>query len=171
MKREKQKTRRKKKTHEENGDPGQADVVEGDGPLEGVLLPRLAMGVVLIPVDAGIYAVAAVLARHDVENARSGALVAVPALELARREGAARVHAAVLGKGADVILVRLLNFVVAGQGPVVVEDERVREKRSFKEKLLVLFFAFIYSVQQCGALRHEQRERERKNACGCDFRL
>lgn len=39
--------------HLEDGDPGIADVVEVDGALEGVVLPRGAVGVVLVPVDTG----------------------------------------------------------------------------------------------------------------------
>ena len=37
----------------EDGDPGIANVVEVDGTLEGVVLPRGAVGVVLVPVHAG----------------------------------------------------------------------------------------------------------------------
>lgn len=39
--------------HLEDGDPGVADVVEVDGTLKGVVLPCGAVGVVLVPVDAG----------------------------------------------------------------------------------------------------------------------
>lgn len=36
----------------EDGDPSEADVIEGDGTLEGVAADRLALPVVLVPVDA-----------------------------------------------------------------------------------------------------------------------
>ena len=39
--------------HKENGDPCQPNVIKGDGPLEGVLIPGPALRVVLVPVDAG----------------------------------------------------------------------------------------------------------------------
>ena len=42
---------------QENGDPGQADVVKGDGAVEGVGGARGALGVVLVPVDAAVLAV------------------------------------------------------------------------------------------------------------------
>lgn len=101
-------------THEEDGDPGEADVVERDGALERVLLAGPAVRVVLVPVDAR--AVDGQAVRPD-GQARHDAVVAVAALVLGRRQRRARVHAVVLGQRADVVLLRLLHLVVAGQRP------------------------------------------------------
>lgn len=95
--------------YQKDGNPCKADVVEGDGALEGVVALRLALGVVLVPVDAGAV----------------GGLVITPgqsrcvAQELAVLVGryvSAQVHAVVLRLGTDVIAILFLVRVVGRQG-------------------------------------------------------
>ena len=96
--------------HLEDGDPGIADVVEVDGALERVVLPRRAVGVVLVPVDAGGVAGAVV---GLVVQAAGRAATPVPAQ---RGHTPAGAHAVLAGLGADEgVFILVLCLVVALQ--------------------------------------------------------
>lgn len=95
---------------EEDGGPGHADVVEGDGILEGVLLARPTVRVVLVPVDA-----AGVIGLIG-ERRRPGRLLALEVVEAAVGQVGAPVHAVVLVQAADPVLVAVLILVVRGNG-------------------------------------------------------
>lgn len=110
-------------TYEKNGDPSKTDIVKRNGSLERILFSGFAIGVILIPVDTrGIESpgwAGAAAGRADgqgagVRHTRNGAVVTVPAFEAGRRKSLARVHPIIFGQGADVVLLRLLNLVVAG---------------------------------------------------------
>ena len=66
--------------YQEDGDPSKSDVVEGDGALERVLLAGLAVGVVLVPVDAR--PVVQERVRQVTEGSGHGTFVADAALKL-----------------------------------------------------------------------------------------
>ena len=51
LKVDQKKRRNLRRTHQEYGNPGQADIVERHGSLKRVLVARPALGVVLVPVD------------------------------------------------------------------------------------------------------------------------
>lgn len=92
--------------HLEDGNPGIADVVEVDGVLEGVALPGGAVGVVVIPVDAG-----------GVVGAVVGAVVklALQPVLVQLGQGVAVPHAVLPRLGADegVLIIILCVIVVA----------------------------------------------------------
>ena len=91
-----------KLTYKENGDPGEADVVEGDGPAERVDFSGLAVGVVQVPVDAvGLVEEA----RLEVGHALDALLVDE------RRQQVALVHAGAVLRGTDELLLGVV-FVV-----------------------------------------------------------
>lgn len=94
-------------TYKEDGYPCQANVVEGDSSLEGVVGRRLALGVILVPVDTGL------LCRR-VSRARDGTIVANHVSDLVVRQVGTLVHAVVLRLRADVIPV-LLHVSVIGR--------------------------------------------------------
>lgn len=97
-------------SHLEDGNPGIANVVEVDGALEGVVLPCGAVGVVLVPVDAGGVAGAVV---GLIVQAAGGAAAALPAQ---RGHTPARAHAVLPRLGADEgVLVLVLRLVIALQ--------------------------------------------------------
>lgn len=84
--------------------PGVADVIKVDGALEGVVLPSRAVGVVLVPVDAGC--VGGVVVGVVVQGA-------LQALLPARRDAPAVAHPILAGLGADEgVLVLILSLVV-----------------------------------------------------------
>lgn len=96
--------------HLEDGDPGIADVVEVDGALEGVVLPRGAVGVVLVPVDTGGVAGAVV---GLVVQATGWATAPLPSKG---RHTPAGAHAVLPRLGADEgVLVLVLGLVIALQ--------------------------------------------------------
>ena len=91
-----------KLTYKENGDPGEADVVEGDGPAERVDFSGLAVGVVQVPVDAvGLVEEP----RLEVGHALDALLVDK------RRQQVALVHAGAVLRGTDELLLGVV-FVV-----------------------------------------------------------
>ena len=96
--------------HLEDGDPGVANVVEVDGTLKGVVLPRGAVGVVLVPVHTGGVAGAVV---GLVVQAAGWAATPVPAQ---RGHTPAGAHAVFTRLGADEwVLILVLSLVVALQ--------------------------------------------------------
>ncbi len=101
-------------THQKDGDPGQADVVERNGALEGILLAGTTVRIVLVPVDAR--SVVEEGRRQVPRHAGHSAIVAHVALVLHVGKRRADVHAAVFGQRADVVLLRFLHLVVAGEG-------------------------------------------------------
>lgn len=109
-------------TDQEDGNPGEADVVKRDGALEGVVPLGLALGVVLVPVDAG-------LVCGDVVAPGESRGVADEFPVLGWRQVPAAVHPVVLGLGADVVPVLLLVGVVRRQRPATcpVSEERCRK--------------------------------------------
>lgn len=122
----KKKEEEEEKTYEEDGDPGQADIIKGDGSLERVLFTGPAISVVLIPIDARAVDGEAV---HPDGYPGDDAVVAEAPVPFGRRQRTASVHPAVLGQRADVVLLRLLHFVIARQRPlsVCVRTRRFRQ--------------------------------------------
>ena len=93
-------------TYKENGDPGEADVVEGDGPTERVDFAGLAVGVVQVPVDAiGLVEEAGLEAGHALD-----ALIVDE-----RRQGVALVHARAVLRRADELLLGVVFEVERAQ--------------------------------------------------------
>lgn len=96
--------------HLEDGDPGIANVIEVDGTLEGVVLARRAVGVVLVPVHTGGVAGAVV---GLVVQAAGRAATPVSAQ---RGHAPAGAHAVFPRLGADErVLILVLSLVVALQ--------------------------------------------------------
>ena len=102
-------------SYQENGHPGETDVVEGDGPVEGVLVARLAVRVVQVPVDAvGL-----------VVQSRLHGCVALAVALFVRGQVVALVHARAVGHRADVVLLTVgLLEVHLGQVVAVKKKER-----------------------------------------------
>lgn len=96
--------------HLEDGDPGIADVVKVDGALKGVVLPRGAVGVVLVPVDTSSVAGAVV---SLVVQAAGRATAPLPSKGGHAPTGA---HAILPRLGADEgVLVFVLSLIIALQ--------------------------------------------------------
>lgn len=103
-------------THQEDGDPGQADVVERDGALERVVAADAAVRVVQVPVDARVVGRDLVL-EQAVDGARRRGRHARDVADLVGRDVGAQVHAVVLGLAADVVLLLVHELVVLDEGP------------------------------------------------------
>ena len=114
---------KKRETYEEDGDPSQTDIIKRDGSLERVLFTGPAISVVLIPIDAR--AVDGETVQPD-GYTRHDAVVAEAPVRFGRRQRTASVHPAVLGQRADVVLLRLLHFVVARQRPLYIPVDVIK---------------------------------------------
>lgn len=113
--------------HLKDGYPRIADVVEVDGPLEGVDEAGGAVGVVLVPVDAG--GVVCAVVGVDVQTALLARLV----VQLG--DGAAVPHAVVSGHGADEgVLVVVLRVVVLAE----LHGQRALRKAEGRRKAQVI---------------------------------
>ena len=101
------------RSYQEDGHPREADVVEGDGPVEGIHLAGLAVGVVLVPVDA----------LAGVPQPRLDGAEAVDAVLGEGGQVGALVHARGVGRGADVLLLAV-DLLVEVRGHLVPGTER-----------------------------------------------
>lgn len=98
-------------THKENGDPSKPYIVKGDCTLKRIVALALALGVVLVPVDAAAVG-RVVVAEWQRRSVTLNAIVPI------WRQLRAQVHSIVLRLGADVVAVLLQVAVVGRQRPV-----------------------------------------------------
>ena len=101
--------------HQEDGSPGHAHVVEGDGVLKRVLVAGPALGVVLVPIDT--MGVIGVIVAEGL-----CALMADHVVVSGRRQINASVHTVVLIHAADIIFVQVLVLVIRRDWAVIQTD-------------------------------------------------